>query len=153
MNIVKYFSLIFVVLFLLGSCSQLASSGKEENPFVSNIAENLEDYPVRVLAFHLTNRCPLCLTIEKKVRETVLVEYREQVENGQIKLYVLNVERTENHKTAEAYFAFGSALFVSSGSGENNHTSDITNDAFLYAETNPERFLEILRSTINQHLQ
>jgi len=66
---------------------------------------------------------------------------------------VLNVQQPENRIIAEECFAFGSALFVSFGSGKNNPSSDITNEAFIYAETNPERFLEILRSTINQHLQ
>jgi hypothetical protein len=153
MNIVKTSFTLIVVLLLLGSCSQPASSGKNENPLISTIAENLDDYSVRVLNFHATNRCPLCLSIEKQVKETIMVEYRDQVESGRLKLFVLNVQQPENRKTAEEYFAFGSALFVSSGSGENNHSSDITNEAFLYAETNPERFLETLRSTINQHLQ
>jgi predicted DNA-binding transcriptional regulator len=44
-------------------------------------------------------------------------------------------------------------LFISSGLGENKQTTDITNEGFLYAETNPERFLETLRSTINKHLE
>lgn len=153
MNIVKTVFVLFIPLLFLGSCSQPASSSKNENPYISTIAENLEDYPVRVLNFHTTNRCPLCLTIEKEVRDMVMLEYRDQVESGKLKLYVLNVQQSENRKTAEEYFAFGSALFVSSGFGGNNHISDITNEAFLYAETNPDRFLETLRSTINQHLQ
>jgi hypothetical protein len=144
---------IMTITVLLWSCSQPVSTNKEENPLVSNIAENMEEYPVRILNFHTTNRCKLCLTIEKLVKETVMIEYREQVEKGHLKLYVLNVDRSENRKTAEEYFAFGSALFVSSNLGENNLTSDLTNEAFLYAETDPDRFLETLRSTINQHLE
>jgi hypothetical protein len=144
---------IMTIIVLFWSCSQPASTNKDENPLVSTIAENIENYPVRILNFHTTNRCKLCLTIEKLVKETVMMEYKEQLENGQLKLYVLNVDRSENRKTAEEYFAFGSALFVSSDPGENNLTSDLTNDAFLYAETDPDRFLETLRSAINKHLE
>jgi hypothetical protein len=148
--------LLFGILAILGlfwSCSQPVSTNKDENPLVSTIAENMENYPVRVLNFHSASRCQLCLKIEAMVRETVLMEYREHVESGRLKLFVLNIERSENRKTAEDYLAFGSALFVSSGHAENNHTTDITNEAFLYAQTDPDRFLETLRSTINQHLE
>jgi hypothetical protein len=153
MSIIQHTATLFIALLLLTSCSQPASNSKDENPLIAIISENIENYPVRVLNFHSASRCQLCLTIEKMVKETVLLEYREQVEGGQLKLFVLNVERSENQKTAEEYFAFGSALFVSSGNAENNHTTDLTNDAFLYAQTDPERFLETLRSTINQHLE
>jgi len=147
--------LMTLLIFLLfnSSCSNTNVKNGKEDPYISTIAVNMDDYPVRVIKFHSTNRCQLCLTIERLVKETVMTEYREQVENGRLRLYILNIDRSENRKAAEEYFAFGSALFVSSGSGENNHTSDITNDAFLYAETNPERFLETLRININQHLQ
>jgi hypothetical protein len=64
---------IMTIIILLWSCSQPASTSKDENPLVSTSVENLEDYPVRVLAFHMTNRCQLCLAIEKIVREIVLV--------------------------------------------------------------------------------
>jgi len=153
MSIIKSSTTLLITLLLLASCSQPASKSKDENPLISIIAENMENYPVRVLNFHSASRCQLCLTIEKMVKETVLMEYREQVEGGQLKLFVLNVERSENRKTAEEYLAFGSALFVSSGHAENNHTTDITNEAFLYAQTDPDRFLETLRSTLNQHLE
>lgn len=138
---------------LIGSCSQPIPESKDENPFISTVAENMEEYPVKVLSFHTTNRCQLCLTIERLVKETIMMEYLEHVEAGNLKLFVLNVDRSENRKTAEEYFAFGSALFIRSQQGDNNLTSDLTNEAFLYAETNPDRFLESLRSTINQHLE
>lgn len=144
---------MMTIIILLWSCSNPASTSKDENPLVSNVAENMENYPVRILNFHTTNRCKLCLTIEKLVKETVMLEYRDQLENGQLKLYVLNADRSENRKTAEDYFAFGSALFISSGQGENIQTTDITNEGFLYAGTDTDRFLEILRSTINNHLE
>jgi hypothetical protein len=112
----------------------------------------MDDYPVRVISFHSTSRCKLCLTIEATVKETVMVEYKDQIEAGKLKLYVLNIDHTANRQAAEEYLAFGSALFVSSGNSEKVETSDITNEAFLYAEANPDRFLDVLRSTINKHL-
>jgi hypothetical protein len=66
---------------------------------------------------------------------------------------VLNAELNENRKTAEEYFAFGSALFISSGHSNDKQTNDLTNEAFLYAQTDPDRFIETLRSTLNQHLE
>ncbi|HHN48451.1 MAG TPA: hypothetical protein ENN08_05910 [Bacteroidales bacterium] len=88
MNIIKTSFTLIIVLLLLGSCLQPASTGKNENPLISTIAENLDDYPVRVLYFHSTNRCQLCLSIEKQVKETVMVEYRDQVESGRLKLFL-----------------------------------------------------------------
>lgn len=146
--------LSFLFGFLLFSnCTQPGTAAKEESNLVSEVADNLEDYPVRVLSFHTTNRCQLCLTIEKIVKETVLSEFKEQVEDGTLKLYVMNVEQAENLQIAEEYMAFGSALFVSSGKGELTEISDLTNNAFMYAGTNADKFIEILRSTINQHLE
>lgn len=144
---------LLIFILLNWSCSQPVSPTSGDDAYISTVAENIEDCPVRVIKFHSTNCCKLCLTIERLVKETVMTEYREQIENGRLKLFVLNIDRSENREAAETYFAFGSALFVSSGFGDNILTSDITNDAFLYAETNPERFLETLRNTINQHLQ
>lgn len=153
MRIQHFLLFVWLVLLLNRCCSQPTANQTDENSIISTIAENLEDYPLRVLNFHTSNRCQLCLTIEGMVRETVLVEYKEAIESGALKLYILNVERTENRKTAEEYFAFGSALFISSGKGNSIQTTDLTNEAFLYAQTNPDRFLETLRSTINQHLE
>jgi hypothetical protein len=140
-------------LLLFSNCSQPGTATQEESQHVSEFADNLEEYPVRVLSFHTTNRCQTCLTIEKIVRETVLSEYKEQLEDGTIKLYVMNIEQAENRNIAEEYLAYSSALFVSSGVGELTEISDLTNNAFMYAGTNADKFMEILRSTINQHLE
>ncbi|MBE0662521.1 MAG: hypothetical protein IH597_08635 [Bacteroidales bacterium] len=151
-KMIAFMSFVFGLI-LFSNCSRPDTAAKEENSYVSVVADNLEDYPVRVLSFHTSNRCQTCLTIEKIVRETVLTEYKEQVEDGTLKLYVMNVEQAENQKIAEEYVAYGSALFVSSGVGELTEISDLTNNAFMYAGTNADKFIEILRSTLNQHLE
>lgn len=122
-----------LLIFLLPnwSCSRPAVSPEKKHPYISTVAENMDNYPVRVLKFHSTNRCQLCLTMETLVKETVMTKYHEQVENGRLRLYIINIDRPENRKATKEYFAFGSALFVSSGSGEKFRNSDITNEAFF----------------------
>ncbi len=149
---IKSLSLATIIIALLFACNPPERTSLHDNPYILTTAENIDDYPVKVITFHSTSRCKLCLTIEATVKETVLTEYKDQLESGKMKLFILNVDNRENRNIAEEYLAFGSALFVSSGNGEQSLTSDITNEAFLYAEANPDRFLDVLRSTINQHL-
>lgn len=149
----RIIALLILSMFLLSACNQAPQKNSDEDPRVSTSGENIERYPARVLSFHTTSRCPTCLAIEKLVSETVFSEFKDELENGQLKLFILNGDLAENQPAAEAYHAYGSALFVSSGKGDNTEVSDLTNDAFRFAVNNPEKLQESLRAAINQHLQ
>lgn len=150
---IRNFILLILSIFVLTACNQTQQKDSDENALVHTTGENIESYPARVLSFHTTSRCPTCLAIEKLVRETVLSEYSDQLGNERLALFVLNSDLPENQSAAETYAAYGSALFVSSGSGEGFIITDLTNEAFRFAVNNPERFQETLRDAINQHLQ
>lgn len=101
---------------------------KDNDTVISNNPQNLK---LKVLYFHLTNRCNTCRSIEKYVRETIDSNFTEQIKNGVVDLYILNCELPENAALAQKYDAYGATLAITAYSlGKEGKTEDLSNWAF-----------------------
>lgn len=133
MKAIKYFSLLAIVLGLMTACSEQ----KVKNTEVVSV-EN--DGPVEVLYFHNARRCATCQAVE-----TVSKAALQEMYGNDVKLLVYNLEDTEGAKKAEQLDVSGQTLLVVSGSNK----IDLTNEAFMYARTNPEKLKEALKENID----
>lgn len=114
----------------------------------ANPAKKLE-----VIYFHATRRCATCKAIEENTRKTLNTYFAGQLKSGVIKLSVINVDEEKNSKVAEKYEATGSALFLTvTGDGKESR-NDMSDLAFSYARSDPEKFIKDLRDKINQLLK
>jgi hypothetical protein len=135
----------FILLTIIFALSNNAWSQK---PVVVN-----DKTKVQVYYFHGTQRCATCLAIEENARKTLQNYFPEQLKNGTIQFASVNIDEKENFKLAEKYEAGGSALWLTKISNGKETKKDMTNFAFSYGRSNPEKFFAGLKDEINNLLK
>jgi hypothetical protein len=108
---------------------------------------------LEVLYFHATRRCPTCMAIEENTQKTLNTYFPDQLKKGTIKLTVINVDEDKNKAIAEKYEATGSALFLTKTAGGKESKNDMTDYAFSYARSSPDKFINGLKEKINELLK
>ena len=99
---------------------------------------------IEVYYFHNTRRCATCNAVEDVTKSTLEESYPEQMQKGVITFQSLNIEEDANEPLARELHVSGQTLlFV-----KNGKKKDLTNDAFMYARTNPEKLKEKIQKTI-----
>jgi hypothetical protein len=111
------------------------------------------DQKLEVIYFHATRRCPTCMAIEENTQKTLDTYFADQLKKGVIKLQVINVDEDKNKSIAEKYEATGSALFLTKMTGGKEIKTDLTDFAFSYARSNPDKFISGLKDKINELLK
>ncbi|MBP7496554.1 MAG: hypothetical protein KA792_02685 [Bacteroidales bacterium] len=136
--------ILFIVLSIKLSAQQSADT------IISNNIKNLK---LKVLYFHLTNRCNTCFSIEANVRKTISDNFSKELDAGLIDLYILNCELPENKELVKKYDAYGATLAFSAYiNGVEQQPEDITGWAFQKAY-NPDVFISELKLKIENHLK
>jgi hypothetical protein len=100
---------------------------------------------VEVYYFHNTVRCVTCKTVESEARKNVEMLYAGQVKNGRISFTALNLEEPTGKSTAERLGVSGQTLLIVKGDQKIN----ITNEGFLYAVSQPQKFTDVMKSKID----
>jgi hypothetical protein len=103
-------------------------------------AENQKSSEVKAYYFHATRRCATCQAVEAVSKEAIKEYYGNKVTFESI-----NSEEEKNSPLIKKYKVSGQTLLITNGDKKVN----LTNDAFLNARTNPEKFKSKLKSTID----
>ncbi len=74
--------------------------------------------------------------------------YTDKMKAGTIKFTSLNLEEEEGKKMAQSLHVSGQTLLIIKGEAQVN----LTNEGFMNARTNPEKFHEILTTEIDKLL-
>ncbi len=120
----------------------------------NNSAQIADGQPVvMIYNFHLTNRCPSCKAIEDATTKTLETYFGNELKSGRIVRKILNVEEEANAAICEKYEASGSGMYVTRIINGKETTTDLTGDGFKYARNKQEKFIEILKNTINDYLK
>ena len=86
------------------------------------------------------------MAIEKQTRKVLKEEvYLEAKESKELEFKSLNSENSVNKKLVKEFGISGSALVILKG----DEKIDLTNQAFLYARNQPEKFKTILREALD----
>jgi hypothetical protein len=140
----------FLIIAAIISLQAYAQQQKDNDTIISNNPANLK---LKVLYFHITNRCNTCRSIEANVRKTLEDHFKNEVETGIIDLYVMNCELPENQLLVKKYEAYGATLAVTSyRKGKEQKTEDLTTWAFQKTHS-PEIFIGELKSKIEEYLK
>ncbi len=136
----KNLKIFLVTILLTGafcSCQAQTDNNGTEQAVVS--ADKIEVY-----YFHNTRRCATCKAVEAVTRETLEENYPEQMKDGKITFQSLNIEEDANEPLARKLHVSGQTLlFV-----KNDNKKDLTNDAFMYARSNPDKLKEKILKTV-----
>ncbi|MBE9467065.1 MAG: thioredoxin family protein [Bacteroidetes bacterium] len=103
-------------------------------------AENQKSSEVKAYYFHASRRCATCEAVEA-VTEEALKEYY----GTKVPFQSINIEEVKDKPLLEKYKISGQTLLIIKGDKQVN----LTNDAFMYARTNPDKFKAKLKSTID----
>ncbi len=103
---------------------------------------------VRIYYFHNTKRCATCIAVEDETRVALDMFYKDKVEDGEVAFISLNLEEDDGAELAQALNVSGQTLLVVKGETQVN----LTNEGFMNARTNPDKFHEILKTQIDKLL-
>ncbi len=103
---------------------------------------------IEVLYFHFTARCVTCNIVEAEAKKNVEALYPDLVKAGTISFKSLDIEDKTTGPLAKKHKVYGQSLLIVKGSKK----EDITNDGFLYARSNPEKFKKKIKETIDEFL-
>jgi len=101
---------------------------------------------VEVYYFHNTRRCATCQAVEAVTKQTLEETYPEQIKNGTMTFQSLNVEEKSNEPLARELHVSGQTLLIV----KDGKKKDLTNDAFMYARSNPDKLKEKIVNTITK---
>ena len=134
----KSFLISFVLITLVGiSCN----SQTTQKP-ASSVSKSGD---VEVYYFHMTTRCVTCNTVEAEARKNVEMLYADQVKSGKINFTALNLEEATGKSVGEKLGVNSQTLLIVKGDQKIN----ITNEGFLYAVSQPQKFTEVMKSKID----
>jgi len=121
--------LIFVALLPLTGVSQTKSEEKIAN------ANKIKAY-----YFHNATRCVTCKTVEAEAKADL-----KELYGNKVTFQALNLEEKETRSIAKKLEVSGQTLLIVKG----NTTINLTNEGFLYAVTNPEKFKSIIKEKVD----
>lgn len=99
---------------------------------------------VEVYYFHNTRRCATCEAVEDVTIETLQESYPDQLKSGIVTFVSLDLEDDNNEPLARKLHVSGQTLLIV----KEGKKKDLTNDAFLYARTKPEKLKEKINKVI-----
>jgi hypothetical protein len=98
--------------------------------------------------FHFTARCMTCKTVEARARENIETLYPEQLKQGKISFRSVNLDEESGKALAEKLKVYGQTLLVVKGDKQ----IVLTNEGFMYAVREPEKFKAIMKEKIDPFL-
>lgn len=134
----KNYYYLFICVLLMGSANIQAQDTSV------NEEQNIATTKVEVYYFHNTRRCATCQSVESVTKEALEETYPEEMKNGEIIFQSLNIEEDENEELAKELEISGQTLlFIKDG-----EKMDLTNDAFMYARSNPDKLKKKIKQFI-----
>ena len=125
----KTLRLLLLILLPLSGISQNSSTEK------ATANEKIEAY-----YFHNAIRCETCKTVEAEAKADL-----KELYGSNVTFQALNLEDKATNKIAEKLEVSGQTLLVVKGDRKIN----LTNEGFLYAVTNPEKFKSIIKEKVD----
>lgn len=126
-----------IVVLTFGFCNAKSENDTKTIADVSDAA-GLKD--VKVYYFHGTRRCATCKAVETVTKEALKEYYGDKVT-----LTSINREEDKENPLIKKYKVSGQTLIVTNGKKK----VDLTQTAFLYARTKPEKLKSKIKSTID----
>lgn len=108
-----------------------------------------EEKKVEVYYFHNTRRCATCQAVEDETKKALEQFYPNQMKDGSVAFLSINLEEGDNEAFAEKLGVSGQTLLFVAGEKK----VDLTNDAFMYATTKPEKLHKEIRKTVDEMLK
>jgi hypothetical protein len=133
---------LFLISFVLSTLAGISCTA-QPNQKPTPIRKSNGD--VEVYYFHMTTRCVTCRTVEAEARKNIEMLYSDQIKSGKISFTALNLEEATGKSMGEKLGVNSQTLLIVRGDQKIN----ITNEGFLYAVSQPQKFTEVMKSKID----
>ncbi len=100
---------------------------------------NENSVEVQVYYFHFKTRCETCRTVESEAKQNV-----ESLFGGDVGFQSVDLDEKSGEATGKKLGVNSQTLLIVKG----NKKINITNEGFLYAQTNPDKFKKIMEDKI-----
>ena len=104
---------------------------------------------IEVYYFHFTARCITCKAVEAQTQENLTALFPDLIKQGKLSFQSVNLDDVSSEKIANKLQVDSQSLLIVKGQSK----KDLTNDGFLYAKSNPEKFKAILKNQIEAFLK
>lgn len=104
---------------------------------------------IEVYYFHFTARCITCKAVEAQTQENLTALFPDLIKQGKLSFQSVNLDDVSSEKIANKLQVDSQSLLIVKGKSK----KDLTNDGFLYAKTNPEKFKAILKNQIEAFMK
>jgi hypothetical protein len=125
--------LSFALLMFMGSWSCNAQTDKKD--IKTNASAKVEAY-----YFHFSARCVTCKTVEAEAKADI-----ESLYGGKVTFQAVNLDDASSKAIAEKLQIGGQTLLIVKGDTKIN----LTNEGFMYARNNPEKFKAVIKEKID----
>ena len=132
----------FLISFVLITLISISCNSQTNQKPVASVTKSGN---VEVYYFHNTVRCVTCKTVEAEARKNVEMLYADKVKAGNISFTSLNLEEATGKSMGEKLGVNSQTLLIVNGDQKIN----ITNEGFLYAVSQPQKFTEVMKSKID----
>ena len=129
----KKFILLGFTLILIGFLTCNAQAIKKET-------KNAVTTKVEAFYFHLSARCVTCKAVEAEAKKNLETLYGDKVT-----FRAINIEDNANQAIVEKLKISGQTLLLVKGDTQIN----LTNEGFMYARNNPEKFKVIIKQNVD----
>lgn len=124
-------TLFTVVFSLLASVSLMAQSGEK--------VQKEKEAKVEVYYFHTNTRCVTCRTVESEAKADV-----KELFGDDVSFAAYNLDEAKGEAKGKELGVNSQSLIVV----KDDKKINLTNEGFMYARTNPEKFKEIIEKKI-----
>jgi hypothetical protein len=109
---------------------------------------NPKEEQIKVYYFHFTVRCVTCKTVEEQAKNNVQILYPREIKGGTITFQSINLDESAGKALGEKLKISGQTVLLVKG----NEKIKLTNEGFLYAISNPDKFKTIMKTKIDNLL-
>jgi len=135
------------VILTVFACGVDHKNGKTANNTNTN-SLNMDKDVLYVYYFHKSIRCKTCIAVGEQSHSNLVVLYPEKVKNSEIVFKSFNIEDEANQELKKRYEIWGQTLlFIKGGKVINK-----TNEAFIYVTTDPEKWMNTIKETVDSLL-
>ncbi|MGL4957162.1 MAG: nitrophenyl compound nitroreductase subunit ArsF family protein [Bacteroidales bacterium] len=139
------------IVYMLWALVALMACSQQQGTEQSKI--QLAKDGVEVLYFHGKKRCITCNAIEKLTKEVIENDFAEALQNGSLRLKIIDIASKNGEQIADKYEVSWSSIYINKWENGKELRCNMTDFGFSYAKDAPEVFKAGIKKKIKELLK
>ena len=138
-------SFVFVTLSTLFACNSSETKNTDTQNTTSVKKDSITANTIQVYYFHGSIRCHTCVSVDENTHQYIKDLFPVKLDKGDIIFKSINIDKDERPDLVKKYQIYGQTLLFIKG----DKVINLTDDAFKYVSTNPEKWKQIVEDITN----